>query len=302
MDHGDLDRAQLSRDRETRGASYDGADSLAAASMVAALIQRIYNTDARTIDPGSIDVLITDPPYSEHVHASAVSQSATRGARKRDLGFESLGTDLRDYIARCSALARRWSVIYSDVESIHEWRNACQAAGARYVRTIPWVRWSMPQLSGDRPPTGCEMLSVFYGAEKGAMRWGGPGNLTHFAHTCLRGEGKHKTEKPLDQALDLVEFFSEPGETVYDPCAGAGTIGVACALLGRVFAGCELQIAWAEHAQKRIDAARAGVLDARDSERFERWLKSFEALQQDKARLKEINDKARAKAAARKVG
>jgi site-specific DNA-methyltransferase (adenine-specific) len=53
----------------------------------------------------------------------------------------------------------------------------------------------------------------------------------------LRGEDKHKAEKPLDQALDLVEWFSDEGETVFDPFAGSGTIGLACRILGRSYLG-----------------------------------------------------------------
>ena len=53
---------------------------------------------------------------------------------------------------------------------------------------------------------GLEHVVVLH--PKGRKRWSGPGNLTHLAHLALRGEGKHKAEKPLDQALDLVSFFS----------------------------------------------------------------------------------------------
>ena len=166
------------------------------------------------------DVMITDPPYSAHVHASATSQSIGRGTRKRELGFESLSVKARHFVADCAARMRRWSVVYSDVESANWLALSAQAAGAEYVRTLPWVRWSMPQLSGDRPPQGFESLVCLHRAgPKGKpikKHWNGPGNLTHLAHTCLRGEGKHKCEKPLDQALDLVSFFSDAGDNVLD--------------------------------------------------------------------------------------
>jgi DNA methylase len=214
--------------------------------------------------------MITDPPYREHVHKKAVSQSLKGGVRERNFGFEHLTPALRRHTARIAATVRRWSVIYSDIESLTWWRISLQAAGAKYVRPVPWVRWSMPQLSGDRPPTGCEMITVAYGSAKGKKSWNGPGNLTALAHKCLRGAEKHKAEKPLDQALDLVNWFSEPGECVVDPFAGSGTIGVACALLGREYYGIELDPVWAEAARKRI--AAADTLNDRDQERLSRWL------------------------------
>lgn len=225
--------------------------------------------------------LYTDPPYSEHVHASATSQSKGRGTRKRDLGFQSLSYKLRRKVAECSQLVQRWSVIYSDVESANTLAISCQAQGAEYVRTIPWVRWSMPQLSGDRPPQGFESLVCMHhaGPRGKPMRkhWNGPGNMTHLSELALRGEGKHKCEKPLDQALRLVSYFSEPGENVLDLFSGSGVIALACYLLGRNCFAVELDGQWTESAKERLANAgafgsRAVSFQDRDWERIRRWL------------------------------
>jgi hypothetical protein len=222
------------------------------------------------------DVMIVDPEYSEHTHSSAVSCSAVRGTRKREFDFEHLTPSARRWLGRAAATVKRWSVIYSDVESSTWMRLACEAAGAEYIRTIPWVRWSMPQLSGDRPPQGFEHLIVCHRQHLGPRggrrpiekRWGGFGGLVALEHKRLSGEDKHKAEKPLDQALDLVTWFSEPGETVFDPRAGTGTVGLACRLLGRNYVGVEQSAEWAAHAARRIHAQS---LSERDFERVQRW-------------------------------
>lgn len=240
------------------------------------------------------DVMITDPPYSDHVHANATSQSPGRGARHRDLGFDHLSPDLRAAVGRWSAGVKRWSAVYSDVEDSHLLRARCEDAGAQYIRTMPWVRWSMPQLSGDRPAQGFEHVLLFHAPAPGPKRWNGRGSLTHFEvadsdsdswprslegpddepwvprldHLALRGEEKHKAEKPLDQALDLVSWFSDPGEVVLDPFAGSSVIGRACALLGREYLGIELDAAW--HA--RGNARLAAALSAGERARVTRWL------------------------------
>lgn len=231
----------------------------------------IVNADCRTLtNIASCDVLITDPPYSERVHRDAISQFARGGTRHRDLGFDPLSDELRAFIAQAAASVKRWGIIYSDVESSTAMANACEAYGAEYIRTMAWVRWSMPQLSGDRPPQGFEHLVVTWGSQSGRKSWNGPGNLTHLAHGCLRGDGKHKAEKPLDQALDLVSWFTRPYDMVLDLFAGSGTIPLACALLGRHCIATELDPEWAERAQARV----AGPLQHRDRERVERWLNS----------------------------
>lgn len=217
--------------------------------------------------------LITDPPYSQHVHKSAVSQSKRRGARKREFGFSSLTPALRRAVGMAAANVSRWGVVYSDVEHSAYMRISAEVAGAVYIRTLPWVRWSMPQLSGDRPAQGFEHVAVFYGTGTGRKHWNGPGNLTSLNHCCLRGEGKHKAEKPLDQCLDLVSWFSDPGENVLDLFAGSGAIGQACRLLGRSYFGLELDPTWAEKGNNRL---LSPTLSDSDLERTKRWLNSAE--------------------------
>jgi DNA methylase len=230
----------------------------------------LRQADAREVEWPEYDVLITDPPYRAEVHARATSQSAKRGTRHRDLGFESLNGSLQEWTCRFAARARRWIVIFSDLESITPWKCGLESAGAKYVRTIPWVRWSMPQLSGDRPPQGAEAIILGHGRAKRRKHWDGPGNLTHFSQKCLRGKNKHRAEKPLDLALALVHHFSDAGETVADPFAGAGTFGLACRILGRGYEGTEKDAEWYRKAGDRL----GGSLSARDLDRRDRWEES----------------------------
>lgn len=239
----------------------------------------ILHADSMTITAAwaaQFDVMITDPPYSKHVHKNATSQSKGGGTRNRDFGFEHLSPRLRRQVALCAASVKRWSIIYSDVEHATWLRISCEAQRAVYVRTIPWVRWSMPNLSGTIPPQGFEQLLCFYG-NKGGKDWNGPGNLTalrqeampELDQTCLRGDTKHKAEKPLDQALDLVSWFSKPGEQVLDMFAGSGVFGLACALLGRTYVGLEMDPIWVPRAQARELPANLSVPDL---ERIGRWM------------------------------
>ncbi len=228
------------------------------------------------------DVLYADPPFSRHVHEAATSHGKKdaldekrRGTRKRNLGFEYLTPSLRRHVASLAAKTRRWALIHSDWESIGWWRISLEAAGAHYIRTIPWVRWSMPQLSADRPPSGSEALVVAYGAKRGKKSWNGPGNLTHLEHACLRGEEKHKAEKPLDQALDLVSWFSNAGELVGVPFSGAGTFELACRIIDRDCVGSDVDEQWVDYGSTRL---RANLID-RDQERLDRWTASVEERQ-----------------------
>jgi hypothetical protein len=224
-----------------------------AAELLGALAERAY------------ECVITDPPYGEYVHAHAVSNgTGGAGVVARDLGPE-LTPELRETIAEIIARARRWGVIFSDIEGAAAWRDSVPV---ECVRAIPWVRWSQPQLSGDRPPSGAELVSVYH--PPGAKHWSGPGSLTHFNAKSLRGREKHPCEKPLDLMLSIVSWFSDAGETVVDPCCGSGTTALACRLLGRSCIAADQDLSWIQHARSRLDSP----LSDRDRERCERWIES----------------------------
>lgn len=217
----------------------------------------------------AIDCVITDPPYGAHVHdrTTSVNTRAGRGVTKRDLGFAACSDELRAAIA--SVLPRRWSVVFSDVESTHLWRETFPRD--HYVRALPWVRWSQPQLSGDRPPTGCEMISLFHPPAK--KSWNGHGGQTHYDHAPERSKEKYTAEKPLDLMLALVSAFSDSGDLVLDPCAGWGTTAAACWWLGRSCIAIESDAAAAAVARNRVHApSERPELALRDALRAEKWV------------------------------
>jgi DNA modification methylase len=263
--------------------------------------QQIIHGDCQLLlDPSSVyDVMICDPPYSKHVHDKAMSQSASRGTRKRDLGFDSLSEGLRHFICHVASWqVKRWSLVYSDIEGLGDWRENMLRVDAEYIRPIPWIRWSAPQLSGDRPPSGCEFVTAYWSGTSIKKSWNGPGNLLSLNHKCLRGEDKHKAEKPLDQALDLVNWFSNPGEHVLDLTAGNGTIGVACRILGRSYTGYEIDESWASKASLRLESF---TLSNRDEERYQRWKASYALEVEERKRMTEHTASVRAKFEANRV-
>lgn len=208
--------------------------------------------------------VITDPPYSPKVHAKATSTgSGGRGPVSRDFGFEHLTPDMRRTLAAAIDVTPGWSIVFSDFEGSFAWLEDVKRA--EWVRCLPWIRWSQPQITGDRPPSGTEY--VLHWHAKGRKAWWGDGGLTHYSRKCMRGADKHPTQKPLDLMLDIVSWFTKPGETVFDPCGGSGTTAVACMLLGRKCVTYEQDPKWAAEIRKRLI-----TLPARDVEKAKDWV------------------------------
>lgn len=230
---------------------------------------QIHNADVRTcldaITAARFAACITDPPYCAAVHDRATSVGYGAPV-KRDLGFACLDEHTRIAIARVAASCARWTAVFSDVETSHKWSDALVAEGLERIRVVPWLRWSQPQLSGDRPPSGCELITLAH--PKGRKHWSGPGSLTGFDTRSLRGREKYSCEKPLDLMLSLVSWFSDAGESIVDPCCGSGTTGLAARLLERDALLLDLDADACSIARSRV----GGALTDRDRERCERWV------------------------------
>jgi 16S rRNA G966 N2-methylase RsmD len=224
----------------------------------------------------TVDLVITDPPYSQHVHSKSrrgctgyveptrPNAKAAQFNRTRELGFEHLTDKMRALCAKHFArLAMRWVLVFTDGESNHLWRRDLEAAGLRYVRTLYWEKLgATPQFTGDRPADHVEhiVLAHSMGKRKGRMTWngGGRGNVYRYPIVQNRGgglDGKrlHTTQKPLALMEALVRDFSQPGELILDPFAGSGTTLVAAARNGREAFGYEIDSVYAAEAQKRLE-------------------------------------------------
>jgi DNA modification methylase len=212
----------------------------------------------RSLPDKSVDHTITDPPYSEHVQRNLKTNSNGRG-RTVKAGFAHM-TDARiesvaEQIAR---LSRRWSLVFSDVESAHLWRQHGERFGLEYIRTVFYRRLRVaPQISGDRPAAACEVATLFH--PPGRKRWNGGGRAGFYAASPDdRSDTGHPTAKPLDLMLALVADFTDPGEIVLDPFCGSGTTGLAALRLGRHFLGAEMDATHHATATDRLRAEESG--------------------------------------------
>ncbi|MGA2504407.1 MAG: site-specific DNA-methyltransferase [Anaerolineales bacterium] len=73
-----------------------------------------------------------------------------------------------------------------------------------------------------------------------------------YSHDLFTG---YPSQKPIGLIRELVEKYTNPGDTVFDPFMGSGTTGVACMQLGRNFIGCEIKPKYFAIAEKRIKDA-----------------------------------------------
>jgi hypothetical protein len=225
----------------------------------------IYHADCREVFAAGVlpivDHVITDPPYSSHVDANSVRGEGHKpGGRRQDLGFDPMTPDLMSHVAAACRRSSRWSLVFSDVESGHLWRNELTSAGLEFIRSGVWVKQHpTPQMSGDRPAIGVELLTICH--PKGRKRWNGGGRPAVWTCPTAYRNGDaivHTTQKPAALMAAPLADFTDPGEAILDPFMGSGTTLVAAKRLGRKAIGIERERKYCEAAVERL---RQGGLD-----------------------------------------
>lgn len=218
-----------------------------------------------------IDHVLTDPPYARDVyqrlgmprtHAGSETpgrlgianhQYSSMSIEKLAAGAIGFIDEMLDAVAlEIARLTRRWSLVFSDAESIHKWRAALEINGLRYVRTGAWVKTDpMPQFSGDRPAVGFEPCTIAHA--QGTMRWNGGGHAAVWTHGTVKiDRPNHPCPKPLPLMLELVSLFTDEGDTVLDPFGGSMTTALACQMLGRKCIAIELEEKYCEIGASRL--------------------------------------------------
>ena len=80
-----------------------------------------------------------------------------------------------------------------------------------------------------------------------------PSSIVLFNSVPNRRGKVHPTQKPITLAEYLIKTYTNENETVLDNCMGSGTTGVACVNLNRDFIGIEKDPEYFKIAEKRIN-------------------------------------------------
>ena len=220
----------------------------------------IYHGDCRTILPtiptGSVDLVLTDPPFSERTHAghnasaSGNAGSGHDGANRKALGYDAWGPDdVSEYVKAVCPLSDGWIVSMTDHTLAPAYCESLEAAGRYVFAPLPfYAPGSTVRLSGDGPCSWTTWIIVARTAR--LSRWGTlPGGYVASAgwRDRLRMGGK-----PVALMLELVGDYSHAGDLILDPFMGSGTTLVAAKQLGRRAIGIEIEEKYCEVAVRRL--------------------------------------------------
>lgn len=221
----------------------------------------LYLGDCLDLMPslGPVSHVIGDPPYEKEAHKTGRrTQAAVKHGINADLDFEAITPDLRLGVAKLACGASQgWVLFFCQAEAAGDWRDALEAAGGKYKRTMIWVKPdSTPQLNGQMPAPGYESMPLAW-CGVGHSRWNAGGKRGVYTHLTNQRDrdGRHPTEKPVPLMSELIADFTLPSDLILDPFMGSGTTGIACIKQGRRFIGIERDPKYFDVACQRIERA-----------------------------------------------
>jgi DNA modification methylase len=83
-----------------------------------------------------------------------------------------------------------------------------------------------------------------------------PDSVIFFQQKWRRQDQLHPTQKPVELMRYLIRTYTNPGETVLDPCMGSGTTCLAAMEEGRHYIGIDKEQKYVDTATRRIEGAR----------------------------------------------
>lgn len=208
----------------------------------------IYNNDCMkilpTLDNKSVDLVVTDIPYGKvnRKHGSL---------RKLDKGKADIVTfDLGMFVNELARVTKGSIYIFCGTEQVSDIRKIL-IQNKMSTRLCIWEKTNPSPMNGDKiwlSGIECCVFGRFPNATFNEHC-----KNTVFRYPCGRNK-LHPTQKPLELIEKLVLASSNEGDTVFDPCMGSGTTGVACKKNNRKFIGIEMDREFYNIASHRIES------------------------------------------------
>ena len=207
----------------------------------------IYNEDCmffmRGVKDKSFNLTVTDIPYGEVNRKS-------NGLRNLDKGDADVETfPLETFLDEVCRVTSGSVYIFCGTEQVSDIRKRLIINGMS-TRLCIWKKTNPSPMNGDKIWLSGIECCVYGKFPKATFNYHCVNTVFEFP--CGRKKF-HPTEKPVKLMEYIIGASSNEGDTVFDPCMGSGTTGVACLNLGREFVGCELSKEHFSVAEDRLD-------------------------------------------------
>ena len=252
-------------------------------------VGKIHRTDAlafmRDLPDASFDLVVCDGPYAVTTHAwdnvpdiqhfnLELLKSFSRLLKPGGAAYLFGKRDCVDFIDHRPFLALQSKIVWYQPSRLAQGRVSytnnydviCYFTKGR-AKTFNLDAIRVPQLVELEHRLRCERVPSVRNGKFGKTAfhpdgknpgdvWGDIKQLTYKSKELVSRELLNTIQKPEKLMDRIIKASSNPGDLVFDPFCGSGTVPVVCQRLGRRFIACEINADYSRMAEERV--AKAG--------------------------------------------
>ena len=217
-------------------------------------LNRIYNEDClegmKRIPDGSVDLIVTDPPYLINYKTGRRKDKAHRF---NDVILNDDNEQLiTDYVKECYRILKEDSAMYLFCSS-HKVDFFKRELEKEFIikNMIIWVKNN--HTAGDLESAFGRKYEIVFLVNKGQRKFNGERLTDIWEFPRVSGDGQlHQNQKPIELIKRCIEKHSNVGDVVFDGFMGSGTTAAAALDTNRNYIGFELDEYYFNVAEKRI--------------------------------------------------
>ena len=221
---------------------------------------KLYNDNCMNMLPsladGSISLTLTDIPYDEVNRKS-------NGLRNLDKSEADVITfPLDKFIDEVVRVTSGSIYIFCGSVQVSYIRNRLIDCGLS-VRHCIWEKTNPSPINGEHMWLS-SIENCIFARKKGAY-FDIKERCKSAVWKCATEKYKgHPTPKPVELMERLIQASSKRGDTVFDPCMGSGSVGIAAKRTNRNFIGIEMNKEYYDITVERIEKSVRGIGEKKD--------------------------------------
>ena len=227
------------------------------------------NTDSlsltATLDKGSIDLVLVDPPYiiSRETGFKSVKNGVKRFAvetvfgewdKPENFSMGDLEGSIKEYyrVLRSGGTA----IIFCDLWKISQVKEILERNKFKQIRFVDWIKTNPVPLNSSRNYLTNSREVALTAVKVSKPTFNSKYDNGLYRYPICHDKGRfHSTQKPLAFMEELIRKHSNENDVVLDTFAGAATTLVAAKNMGRQYVGCELDQECFDKAEERLRLA-----------------------------------------------
>ena len=212
----------------------------------------------KDIPDGSVDLIVTDPPYKitpRGNYGTFGGMMKTKQSMKGKI-FNENDINISQFINEFYRVLKNNTHCYimTNDKNLLEYMNEIVKAGFIITKLLIWNKQN--KICGQFYMTQKEYIIFCRKGKAKGIKNCGTADILEIPNKKTKNNGKnlHDTEKPIELMKVLIENSSNENDVVLDAFMGVGSTGIACAETNRNFIGIELDNKYFEIAKQRIES------------------------------------------------